>query len=113
MNELCLANLTVGDAGPLDLIDAAAMAGFDSVNMWLVEPPAMAHLANFKREVTSIVANRSLIDAIRRRCNERGVRIFTASAGWLGPNFDASALGPVMETLVELDARSISLVGWD
>ena len=112
-NELCLANLTLGDAGPLELIDAAAIAGFDSVNMWLVEPPAMAHFANFKREVTSIVANRPLIDAIRRRCDERGIRIFTASAGWLGPNFDRTSIGPVMETLVDLGARSISLVGWD
>ena len=41
MNELSLANLSVADAGPLELLDAAAQAGFDSVNMWLVPPPAM------------------------------------------------------------------------
>ena len=35
MNELSLANLSVADAGPLELLDAAAAAGFDSVNMWL------------------------------------------------------------------------------
>ncbi|HXP92588.1 MAG TPA: TIM barrel protein [Candidatus Binatia bacterium] len=113
MNELCLANLTVGDAGPLELIDAAAAGGFDSVNLWLVEPPAMAHFAHFKHEVTPVVANRPLIDAIRRRCEERGVRVFTASASWLGPTFDEASIVPVMETLVALGARSISLVCWD
>jgi sugar phosphate isomerase/epimerase len=113
VNELCLANLTVGDAGPVELIDAAAAGGFDSVNMWLVEPPAMAHVTAFRREVPSIVGNRALIDAIRRRCEERRVRIFTASAGWINATFDPSTIPAVIETLVELGSRSVSLVGWD
>ena len=113
MNELCLANLTVGDADALALIDAAAAGGFDSVNMWLVEPPAMAHVSAFKREVTPVVGNAPLIAAIRRRCDERGVRIFTGSAGWIGPSFDAAAIAPVIETLAALESRSVSVVGWD
>jgi len=112
-NELCLANLTVGDAGPLELIDAAATAGFDSVNMWLVEPVAMAHFTSFTRDVTPVVGNAPLIDAIRRRCDERGITIFTASPGWLGPAFDRASIAAVMETLEAVGARSLSLVGWD
>lgn len=113
MNELCLANLTVADAGPLELIGAAAAGGFDSVNLWLVEPPAMAHFTRLRREVTPVVANRPLIDAIRARCDERGIGIFTASAGWLGPAFDRASIDPAVETLLALAARSISVVGWD
>ena len=110
---MCLANLSVGDAGPVELIDAAATGGFDSVNMWLVEPVAMAHVTSFRRDVTPVVGNGSLIEAIRRRCDQRGVTIFTASPGWLGPKFDRGSIAAVMETLAALGARSMSLVGWD
>jgi sugar phosphate isomerase/epimerase len=110
---LSLANLSVGDAGPVELIDAAATGGFDSVNMWLVEPVAMAHVTSFRRDVTPVVGNGSLIEAIRRRCDQRGVTIFTASPGWLGPKFDRGSIAAVMETLAALGARSMSLVGWD
>lgn len=113
MNELCLANLTVGDAGPLELIDAAAAGGFASVNMWLVEPPAMAFVAGVRRDVPTVVGDKVLIDAIRRRADAHGVSIFTASAGWIGPGFAPSSIAPVIETLVALRARSISVVGWD
>jgi sugar phosphate isomerase/epimerase len=113
MNELCLANLSVADAGPLELIDAAAAGGFDSVNLWLVEPPAMAHFTRFKRTVTSVIGNAPLIAQIVGRCAERNVTVFTASAGWLGPSFERDAIEPVMETLTALGARSVSLVGWD
>jgi sugar phosphate isomerase/epimerase len=113
MNELCLANLTVGDAGPVELIDAAAAGGFDSVNLWLVEPPAMAHVTAFRREVRPVIGDDALTEAIRRRCERRGVRIFTASAGWINASFDPATVPSVIETLVALGSRSVSVVGWD
>jgi len=113
MNELCLANLTVAEAAPLEVIDAAAAGGFGSVNLWLVEPPALAHFRHVKRPGASVVGDATSIEAIRRRCRERAVGVFTASAGWIGPDFTTAMIAPVIETLAALEARSLCVVGWD
>lgn len=113
MNELCLCNLTVGDAGPLELIDAARAGDFSSVNMWLTEPPAMAHVANLKRNAPPVIGDAALIAAIRRRCEQQGITVFSASCGWIGPAFSERELGPVLEAAVGISARSIAVVGWD
>jgi hypothetical protein len=93
VHELSLANLTVADAGPLELLDAAAAAGFDSVNMWLVPPPAMAAF-NVKCGTTApVVGNAALIREINARIATTGVSVFEASCGWLSPSFDRSERG--------------------
>jgi sugar phosphate isomerase/epimerase len=113
VNELSLANLTVADAGPLELLDAAAAAGFDSVNMWLVPPPAMAHF-NVKCGATApVVGDARMIREINARIAESGVEIFEASCGWLSSEFDASATERVLDTMAQIGTRRVSIVGWD
>ena len=113
MYELSLANLSVADAGPLELLDAAAAAGFDSVNMWLVPPPAMAAF-NVKCGATApVVGDARMIREINGRIAETGVEIFEASCGWLSADFDASETERVLDTMAQIGARRVSIVGWD
>jgi sugar phosphate isomerase/epimerase len=112
-NELCLANLTIPQAGPLELVDAAAAGGFDSVNMWLTPPPALAHLGEIRRDASSPVGNAPATRAIRERLDDRGVRLFSGSAGWIGAGFEIAEIAPVLETLAALGGRAVNVVGWD
>lgn len=110
---LVLANLTVADAAPLALIDAAAEAGYDAVNVWLTPPPAVGAFGALRRDAPGIVGDRAAIAALRARCDATGVRIFSGSAGWIGAGFDPVAIAPVLETLAALGARAVPVVGWD
>lgn len=112
-NELVLCNLTVADAGPLELIDAASAGGFDSVNLWLTLAPGAADPVTARRPPADVVGDPSLIAAIRERCAATGVHVYTASAGFVSAAFDRTAVRPTLETIVRLDGRSISVVGWD
>jgi sugar phosphate isomerase/epimerase len=113
MPALSLANLTVADAGPLALLDAAAAGGFDAVNMWLVPPPAMASFNVKCAAPAAVVGNPALIREINARIAATGVGVFQASCSWLAPSFDRSETGPVLETMAQIGAQRVSLVGWD
>jgi sugar phosphate isomerase/epimerase len=111
--QLSLANLTVADAGPLELLDAAATAGFDSVNMWLIPPPAMAAFNVKCGATTPVVGNPTLIREINARIATTGVRIFEASCSWLAPSFTRSEIAPVLDTMAQIGTQRVSVVGWD
>jgi sugar phosphate isomerase/epimerase len=113
VNELSLANLSVADAGPLELLDAAAGAGFDSVNMWLVPPPAMAAFTIKCSATRPVVGDEPLIREINRRIAATGVGVFQASCGWLSAPFDPAAAARVLDTIAQIGGRRVSLVGWD
>jgi sugar phosphate isomerase/epimerase len=113
VNELSLANLSVADAGPLELLDAAAAAGFYSVNMWLVPPPAMAAFTVKCGATKPVVGDQALIREINRRIATNGVGVFQASCGWLSADFDPSAAARVLDAMAQIGARRASLVGWD
>jgi sugar phosphate isomerase/epimerase len=113
VNELSLANLSIADAGPLELLDAAAAAGFDSVNMWLVPPPAMAAFTVKCGATTPVVGDAALIRAIDQRIAATGVGVFQASCGWLSPSFDPSETERVLDTMAQIGSQRVSLVGWD
>jgi sugar phosphate isomerase/epimerase len=111
--QLSLANLTVADAGPLELLDAAAAAGFDSVNMWLIPPPAMAAFNVKCGTTTPVVGNPTLIREINARIATTGVRVFEASCSWLAPSFTRSETAPVLDTMAQIGTQRVSVVGWD
>ena len=95
------------------MLDAAAEAGFDSVNLWLVPPPAMASFSVKCGATAPVVGDAPLIRRIRARIAATGVDVFEASCGWLAPNFDRSAARPVLDTMAQIGTRRVSLVGWD
>jgi len=110
---LSLANLSVADAGPLELIDAAAAAGFAGVNMWLVPPRSAAHLPFGAGLTTNIIGDARLIREVKLRVASTGVRVFMASCTWLDPRFDAAEIPRVFDTFAEIGARRLSIVGWE
>jgi sugar phosphate isomerase/epimerase len=110
---LSLANLTVADAGPLELLDAAAAGGFDAVNMWLVPPPAMASFNVKCAAPAAVVGNPALIREINGRIAACGVRVFQASCSWLTPAFDRSGTAAVLDAMAQIGAQRVSVVGWD
>ncbi len=105
--------MTVADAGPLELLDAAAGAGFDSVNMWLIPPPAMASFNVKCGATTPVVGNAQLVREINARIAATGVRVFEASCSWLAPSFDRAEIAPVLDTMARIGTRRVSVVGWD
>jgi sugar phosphate isomerase/epimerase len=113
VHELSLANLTIADAGPLELLEAAAAAGFDSVNMWLIPPPAMAAFNVKCGATTPVVGNATLIREINARIATTGVRVFEASCSWLSPAFTRPETAPVLDTMAQIGTRRVSVVGWD
>jgi hypothetical protein len=113
VNELSLANLSVADAGPLELLEAAATAGFDSVNMWLVPPPAMANFTVKCGATVPVVGNPELIREINRTIAATGVAVFETSCGWLSPSFDSAETERIFDTMAQIATRRVSIVGWD
>lgn len=110
---LSLANLSIADAGPLELIDAAAAAGFAAVNLWLVGPRAPASFLVRTPVLTPVVGDARLIREIKLRVASTGVGVFEASCGWLAPEFVADEMQRVLDTLAEIGSRRLSIVGWD
>jgi sugar phosphate isomerase/epimerase len=105
-NLLSLAPLTINDAAPLELIDAAAAGGFDAVGLRIVGPPGTD-------PVTPIVGDAALIRAIKRSLAERGVDFFAATGIWLWPDLDVARLDRELATAAELGASWFLAAGYD
>jgi sugar phosphate isomerase/epimerase len=110
---LCLANLTVADAGPLALIDAAAQAGFTSVNLWLTEPPSMAMFTLQRRSEAPLIGDAQRVAEVCARLRASDVRVQAASAGWLSADFDRARVPAVVDVAAQLGTRVLAVVGWD
>lgn len=102
--RLSLAYLTVEGAGPVEMIEAAAAAGFDSVSPRVVAP-THAPLAEL------VVGNAPLIRAIRRACAQSSVTLLDAEVVTLGPRFDRAAVTAAVETIAELGFTFVQVVG--
>lgn len=113
MNGLSLANLSVADAGPLELIDAAAAAGFGAVNVWLSEPPSMALFTLRRRSEGRAIGDPAKLAEIAARSRATGVAVFSASAGWVTPAFDPAEIAAVVESAASIGTRTLAVVGWD
>jgi sugar phosphate isomerase/epimerase len=105
-NLLSLAPLTINDAAPLELIDAAAAGGFEAVGLRIVGPPGTD-------PVTPIVGDAALIRAIKQRFADRGIGFFAATGIWLWPEFDVRRLERELATAAELGASWFLAAGYD
>ncbi len=106
MTLLSLAHLTVLDAHPVELIEAAAAGGFDAAGLRIVPPlPGDA--------IVPVVGNLALIREVKARMAHLGVRIWDVEAIWLVPQTDVGALLPALDLAVELGARYVLTVGHD
>lgn len=102
-NTLSLAPLTINEAGPLELIDAAAAGGFDAVALRVIGPPGVE---------TDVVAS-AAIPAIKRRAADNGIGIFSTTGIWLTPAFAVSDVDRALANAAALGAESCLAAGYD
>ncbi len=107
MRPISLAHLTVLDADPIALIDAAAAGGFDAVGLRIV--PALA-----ASEITDVVGDAGLQRRIRQRLSRRPPQN-PRRRGDLAqePETRIEALKPALGTGAELGAKYVLTIALD
>lgn len=103
MSLLSLAHLTVLDAHPLELIDAAVAGGFDTVGLRIVAPMP-------SDTIVPVIGDEPLVRAIEERLDATGKRIFDIEAVWLMPHTHVAALEPAIALGSRLGARHLLVV---
>lgn len=104
--RLSLAHLSVIDASPLELIDAAAAGGFDSIGLRIVAPMATD-------KIVPVIGREGLIRQIEERLADTGIDVLDAEAVWLGPDTDVTTYVAAFETAARLKAKHFLVVGND
>jgi sugar phosphate isomerase/epimerase len=104
--QLSLAHLTLLDATPLELIDAALAGGFDFVGL-RIQPPMPSDT------IVPVVGDELLLRKIEGRLDETGIRILDVEAFWLSPWTRVHELVRACETAARLSARYLLVVGND
>jgi sugar phosphate isomerase/epimerase len=106
VRPLSLDHLTVIDASPLELIEAAAAGGFQHVGLRIVQPLAAA-------EVADVIGQPALQRDLKAAMAATGVSVRLIESIWLGPDADPPALEPALATGAELGARFVLVAGND
>lgn len=100
---LSLAHLTLIDATPVELIDAAAAAGFTHVGLRVIarepRPPWMP-----------VVGNAPAQREIKRRLAATGIQVLDLEVFWLAPDFQLADHAPALAFGGELGARYIVVI---
>ena len=104
--RLSLAHLTVLDAHPLELIDAAVAGGFDAIGLRIV-PPMRTDT------IVPVIGDEDLLRAIERRLADTRIEVLDIEAIWLGPDSDVGALEPALAVGQRLGASNVLVVGND
>lgn len=100
---LSLAHLTLIDADPIDLIDAAAAAGFSHVGLRVIaREPQPAWMP--------VVGNVQMERAIKRRLAATGTKVLDLEVFWLTPDFQIADHVPALALGGELGARYIVVI---
>lgn len=103
MTAVSLAHLTMLDATPLELIDAATAAAFSHVGLRIVPPvpdPAWR----------SIIGDRQAERQVKQRLAAAGVSVLDIEAFWMGPDFRTEACRPALALGAELGARYLVVI---
>jgi sugar phosphate isomerase/epimerase len=101
-----VAYLTVVGAEPVEQIEAAAAAGFDSVGLRTVAPLGLALQY-------PIVGNAAMLRSIRAACARTGVSILDGEVLTLTAETDVARFAPAIETVAELGARYMQITSED
>ncbi|MEO3999350.1 TIM barrel protein [Mesorhizobium sp. CAU 1732] len=106
MPMLSLAHFTIIKAGPLELVEFAARAGFDAVGL-RIQPPMAAEA------IVPVVGDPQMQRAIKARLRDTGLTLLDVEAFWLMADTDMDAFMAGIETGAELGARHVLVVGND
>lgn len=104
--RLSLAHLTVIDAGPIELIDAAVAGGFDSIGLRIVAPTE-------SDVIVPVIGVEQLLRQIERRLADTGITILDVEAIWLSPRTDPGTFTAIAETGARLGAGYVLAIGND
>jgi sugar phosphate isomerase/epimerase len=104
--RLSLSQLTLADAHPRQLIDAAEAIGFDAVCLRVV-PPMRTD------KIVEIAGQEALIKDIAGRLDATGLRVLDVDAVWLTAHTDVKTLEPPLEVAARLGAQHVLAVGDD
>jgi len=103
---LSLHHLSLLRAEPLELVDAAAHAGFERVGLRIIFPEPSA-------DVTTLVTDRMKRAGVRRALDDSGMRLLDAEAVWIRPETRIAPLESVIETTADLGGEFLLTVGID
>jgi sugar phosphate isomerase/epimerase len=103
---LSLAHLTMMDAAPVELVEAAAAGGFNAVGLRVVPPMPTDKLV-------PVVGDEAMIRSIEQRLANTGVRVHDIEAIWLSPHTNVKDLDPALEVGARLGAKHVLSVGFD
>jgi sugar phosphate isomerase/epimerase len=103
---LSLAHLTVLDAHPLELIDAASAGGFNAIGLRIVPPMP-------NDSMVPVVGDEALIRELLAKMKGVGLRVLDVETVWIGPDIDVEALMPAMAVAQRLGARNLLTMGND
>ena len=106
MRTLSLHHLTMIAAHPLELVEAAAVGGFDHCGIRLVAPMRTDRIVD-------VLADPGLVRQVGQRLRATGVRLLDIEAIWLQPDTHVGALMPALEVGREWGAQHVLVVGND
>lgn len=106
MTALSLHHLTMIEAHPLELIEAAAAGGFDYCGIRLVAPRPGDPLVD-------IAGDAETVRQVGRRLTDSGVKLLDIEAIWLSPDTRLETLRRPIEVGAGLGARYVLVVGND
>ena len=104
IDRLSLADLTVSDASPVELVTSAADAGFGAVGLLL-------RSATGKPLRHEIAGRPDVVRETRAACRDRGVRVFDVEAFILDADTSIDDFVPLLALGAELGATHISCIG--
>jgi len=106
MPACSLHHLTMIDAHPLQLIDAAASGGFSHCGIRLVAPRPGDPLID-------VLSENGAIKAIGQRLRDAGIKLLDIEAIWISPDTNVQSLRAALEAGAELGAGFVLVVGND
>lgn len=106
MHKLSLHHLTMLDAHPLQLVDAAHAGGFDFYGLRVVAPTAADRIVDVAHDA-------NLIRELEARMHATGVKLLDIEAIWLQPGTNIGDLLPALEAGRRLGASHVLAVGFD
>jgi sugar phosphate isomerase/epimerase len=106
VRPLSLDHLTVIDASPVQLIEAAAAGGFQHVGLRIVQPLAAAPVAD-------VIGDRRVQRDLKSAMAATGISIRLVESIWIAPDTDPLALEPALTAGAELGARFVLVAGND
>ena len=105
LNALYLAPTSLVDAAPLELIAAAAAAGYDGVGLRLNASPGLPF--------HPVLGNAPLVRDIRRALDDAGLEVLDVYSFYLQPATDVRDFAPALELGAALGAKYVLTMGDD